>query len=228
MITVIAGVNGAGKSSIVGASLRSMGGDYFNPDEVSRCLMDVNSSLSLSEANAQAWKMGFDQLSRAIDEGQDYTLETTLGGNSICQLLHEAMDRGQKVRIFFCGLASPELHIDRVAARVAKGGHHIPEARIRKRWTGAIHNMMGLIPRCAAARVFDNSVPADQGGPNPVCLFSLQGDSFDSFPVDPMPEWAKPLASAAIKRVKLPLPGKESMAGVEHEFSEPKKREPGT
>ena len=101
MITVIAGVNGAGKSSIAGARLRSTGGEYFNPDEVARSLMDATSTLSLTEANATAWRMGFDQLSRAIDEQQDYTIETTLGGNSICQLLHDAIDRNQDVRIFF-------------------------------------------------------------------------------------------------------------------------------
>lgn len=200
MITVIAGINGAGKSSIAGASVRSAGGDYFNPDEVARRLMDVDHTLALTEANALAWKMGFEQLSRAIEEDLDYTFETTLGGDSICQLLHEAIDRGREVRIFFCGLSSPELHIERVAARVARGGHDIPEAKIRERWTGAIHNMLGLIPRCAGVRVFDNSEPSDRGGPWPVCLFSLVGNSFDSLPIEPMPEWAKPLASAAIKK----------------------------
>ena len=200
MISVIAGINGAGKSSIAGARIRSAGGDYFNPDEVARSLMDADRALALTEANAQAWKMGFEQLSRAIEEELDYTFETTLGGNSICQLLHEAIDEGREVRIFFCGLVSPELHIERVAARVARGGHDIPEAKIQERWTGAIHNMLGLIPRCAAVRVFDNSEPSDLGGPQPVCLFSLVGNSFDSLPVESMPEWAKPLASAAIRR----------------------------
>jgi len=200
VISVIAGINGAGKSSIAGARIRSAGGDYFNPDEVARSLMDADRTLSLTEANAQAWKMGFEQLSRAIEEELDYTFETTLGGNSICQLLHEAIDNGQEVRIFFCGLASPELHLERVAARVARGGHNIPEAKIRERWTGAIHNMLGLIPRCASVRVFDNSEPSDRGGPQPVCLFSLVGNSFDSLPVESMPEWAKPLASAAIRK----------------------------
>jgi predicted ABC-type ATPase len=201
MITVIAGVNGAGKSSIAGASIRCAGGDYFNPDEVARRLMAADAKLSQIDANAQAWKTGYDQLTRAIDDGQDYTFETTLGGNSVCQLLHRAIDQGQEVRIFFCGLASPELHITRVAERVAKGGHDIPEAKIRERWIHAIHNMMGLIPRCTAVRVFDNSIPADTDGPHPVCLFALQGDHFDSRPVKPMPDWAKPLAGAAIKRV---------------------------
>ena len=200
MITILAGVNGAGKSSIAGASLRSAGGDYFNPDEVARSLMDADRSLTQTKAIAQAWKIGFDQLSRAIRDCQDYTLESTLGGTGICELLHEAIDLGQEVRVFFCGLASPELHIERVAARVAKGGHDIPEDKIRERWIGSIHNMLGLIPRCAAVRVFDNSTPADENGPNPVCLFSLQDDQFDSNPIDPMPEWAKSMASVAIKR----------------------------
>ena len=39
VITVLAGVNGAGKSSIGGAGLRENGADYFNPDEVARVLM---------------------------------------------------------------------------------------------------------------------------------------------------------------------------------------------
>ncbi len=200
MISVIAGINGAGKSSVAGASIRRAGGDYFNPDEVARSLMDADRTLSLTVANARAWKMGFEQLSRAIEEELDYTFETTLGGNSICQLLHEAIDKGREVRIFFCGLASPELHLERVAARVARGGHDIPEAKIRERWTGAVHNMLGLIPRCAAVRVFDNSEPCDRDGPQPVCLFSLVGNTFDSLPVESMPEWAKPLASAAIRK----------------------------
>ncbi|MEZ5568878.1 MAG: zeta toxin family protein [Halioglobus sp.] len=200
MISVIAGINGAGKSSIAGARIRSAGGDYFNPDEVARSLREADRTLSQTQANAQAWTMGFEQLSRAIEEELDYTFETTLGGNSICQRLHEAIDKGREVRIFFCGLASPELHMERVAARVARGGHDIPEAKIRERWIGAIHNMLGLIPRCAAVRVFDNSEPSDRGGPQPVCLFSLVGNSFDSLPVESMPEWARPLASAAIRK----------------------------
>ncbi|MAA80696.1 MAG: ZTL protein [Hyphomonas sp.] len=200
MITVIAGVNGAGKSSVAGANIRHKGADYFNPDEVARDLRADNPALSEAEANGQAWQMGYEQLLRAIDEGQDYIFETTLGGNTICQTLHDAIDRGEEVRVFFVGLASPELHIARVAARVSRGGHPIPEAKIRERWISAIHNLMGLIPRCTAVSVFDNSAEDTGSGPTPVCLFSLQGEQFISPPVNPMPDWGKPLASVAITR----------------------------
>ena len=200
MITVIAGVNGAGKSSVAGANLRHNGADYFNPDEIARELRADHPGLSETEANAQAWLMGYEQLVRAIDEGRDYIFETTLGGNTICQTLHDAIDRGEEVRLFFVGLASPELHIARVAARVSRGGHPIPEAKIRERWISAIHNLMGLIPRCSAVNVFDNSANDTGAGPQPVCLFALHGDQFVSPPVASMPDWAKPLASVAITR----------------------------
>lgn len=200
MITVIAGVNGAGKSSVAGANLRYNGADYFNPDEIARELRGDNPGLSGAEANAQAWQMGYEQLLRAIEEGQDYLFETTLGGNTICQTLHDAIDQGEAVRVFFVGLASPELHIARVATRVSRGGHPIPEAKIRERWISAIHNLMGLIPRCGAVTVLDNSAEDTGNGPDPVRLFALRGDHFVSPPVDPMPDWAKPLASVAITR----------------------------
>jgi predicted ABC-type ATPase len=201
MITVIAGVNGAGKSSIAGAAIRQAGGDYFNPDEVSKALKSTSPSLSNVEANGEAWQLGYDQLSRAIEEKKDYTFETTLGGHSICKLLHKAIDQGIEVRIFFCGLDSPELHIQRVSERVAKGGHPIPEEKIRERWTHSIHNMLGLIKRCHSVKVFDNSKPADLHGPHPRCLFYLNQGQFAIPPVPDMPEWAKPLAAAAIKRI---------------------------
>ena len=198
---MIAGVNGAGKSSIAGASIRSGGGDYFNPDEVARTLRTNTPALTETEANAAAWNLGRDQLRRAIDEDSDYIFETTLGGHTICALLHEAIDAGLEVRIFFCGLESPELHIARVAARVAKGGHAISESKIRERWVVAIQNMRGLLPRCSAARVFDNSIELDETGPMPACLFSLVGDAFDIPPIEDMPDWARPLAIVAMRRV---------------------------
>ena len=37
-IHVLAGVNGAGKSSIGGAAIRAFGGEYYNPDEAARGL----------------------------------------------------------------------------------------------------------------------------------------------------------------------------------------------
>jgi predicted ABC-type ATPase len=45
-IFVLAGVNGAGKSSIGGAAFRQFGSDYYNPDEAARALMATNRALT--------------------------------------------------------------------------------------------------------------------------------------------------------------------------------------
>ena len=120
MITVIAGINGAGKSSIFGQYIQKCENNYFNPDEVVRSLMKKDGSLSQDEANSKAWLLNIEFLQKAIEAGDDYTFEATLGGNTITQILHEAIDAGCKVRILYCGLNSPELHIERVAIRIGK------------------------------------------------------------------------------------------------------------
>ena len=201
MITVIAGVNGAGKSSIIGSWLRDCGGEYFNPDEAAQRLRNRDSAISLSEANASAWKIGFDQLSQAIDNGEPYTLETTLGGNSITNKFHEAIEEGRQVSIFYCGLASIDLHIARVAARVHRGGHDIPAEEIRRRYESSISNLVTLVPVCHRLFVIDNSAPFRNGKPSPLVLLHLVDDRFSKPPVTDMPDWAKPIAGAALRRV---------------------------
>ena len=56
---VLAGVNGAGKSSIGGAAIRAAGGNYFNPDEAARELIAANPGLGQTDANAAACQHGF-------------------------------------------------------------------------------------------------------------------------------------------------------------------------
>lgn len=57
-IWVLAGTNGAGKSSVAGAILRRSGGDYFNPDEVAQRLRSADPLLTQRQANAAAWAAG--------------------------------------------------------------------------------------------------------------------------------------------------------------------------
>ena len=65
-IYVLAGVNGAGKSSIGGAAFRAFGGDYFNPDEAARALLGANRGLDPAQANGLAWGQGRELLECAI------------------------------------------------------------------------------------------------------------------------------------------------------------------
>lgn len=202
MIFVLAGVNGAGKSSLLGSSVRDSGAEYFNPDEAARAHLRDNPSCSQQQANAHVWQRGFDLLVQAIDHDRNWAFETTLGGNKIPQQLMRAAELGRELCIWYCGLETPELHLSRVAARVQSGGHDIPEEMIQRRWQSARANLVRLIPVCTELRVYDNSAPLHNGRPQPQLLFHLEKGAFVTPPHQETPEWARPLATEAMRAVQ--------------------------
>lgn len=199
---VLAGVNGAGKSSIGGAMFRASGTDYFNPDEAARKLIAANPGLDQVKANASAWHEGRRLLERAIQERKDFAFETTLGGSTMPRLLIEAASQGSEVRIWYVGLASPDLHIERVRNRVRAGGHDIPESSIRRRWRHSRLNLVALLPHLAELRVYDNSAEADPAAghaPRPVLVLHLdRGEIVGPPDLSSTPDWAKPIVAAAL------------------------------
>jgi predicted ABC-type ATPase len=202
-IYVLAGTNGAGKSSVAGAAFRARGADYFNPDEATLRLSEANPGASLAEANSLAWKTGTRLLENAIARRLDYALETTLGGSTIPALVERAHDTGLAVRVWFVGLDSPERHIARVRSRVAKGGHDIPETKIRERYVRSRENLIRLLPRLAELRIYDNSSENDpsQGRPRPLLiLHAVDGVVQHTCDLGVVPEWAKPLVAAAFRQ----------------------------
>lgn len=202
-IYVLAGVNGAGKSSIAGAAFREHGSDYYNPDEAARRLMAANAGLSQAEANSRAWHMGRALLEKAIAKRLDFAFETTLGASTIPRLLAQAAKQGIEVHVWYAGLASPALHISRVRARVARGGHPIPERVIRRRFEHSRLNLIQLMPALTALRVYDNSAPADPASgkaPAPVLVLHMErGKIMNPQDLPNAPAWAKPIAAAAMK-----------------------------
>jgi predicted ABC-type ATPase len=201
-IYVLAGTNGAGKSSIGGEWIRASGGNYFNPDEATVRIRVANPGMALADANAAAWQESKSKLERAIAERGEFTFETTLGGNTIPGLLDSAASAGMAVHIWFVGLSSPELHMQRVRARVAKGGHDIPESKIRERYDNSRANLIRLLPKLAELRLYDNSADADPSTgarPEPMLILHWRNGKI-AYMHEPksVPEWTKPILAAAI------------------------------
>lgn len=201
-ILVLAGVNGAGKSSIGGDMLHQAGIPWFNPDTFTRELVAATGS-PLADANAAAWQEGLRRLNAAIAHGEDYAFETTLGGNTIAARLGDASE-SHDVLMWFCGLDSPEHHMARVRLRVSHGGHDIPEAKIRERYRSSIANLVALLPHLSRLQVYDNSRDAAPGTPvaDPRRLLQMEGGRI-AWPTDAdtlraTPDWAKPILEAAL------------------------------
>jgi predicted ABC-type ATPase len=202
VVYVLGGVNGAGKSSIGGAVLRGEGAQWYNPDAYARELV-VRMGMEPVQANATAWEEGVRRLDAAVAGRRNFAFETTLGGRTIPARLRAAMAT-HDVLMWFCGLASPEQHIARVRARVAAGGHDIPEARIRERCSTSLLNLIGLMPHLAYLSVYDNSVDVDAGEPlpDPRLVLEMQAGRLlrprSARALRATPEWAKSIVAAAL------------------------------
>ncbi len=201
-IYVLAGVNGAGKSSIGGAMLEQAGVEFFNPDKVARQFQSTYQGMSQEDANGAAWQQGRRLLERGIDERKDFAFETTLGGNTMPALLKKAASSGIEVRIWYAGLEGAELHIARVQSRVAMGGHDIPEAKIRERYAQSRMRLIELLPVLTELKVFDNTEEGDPEkgqAPSPKLLLHMnRGKIVETYDLHRMPQWAKPILQAAI------------------------------
>ena len=200
-IYVLAGANGAGKSSIGGEALLHAGVEFFNPDAVARHLRSLHPALRESNANSAAWHAGRQLLERAIAGRRNFAFETTLGGATMTRLLAHAAAAGLEVRVWYIGLATPELHMARVRARVRRGGHDIPERDVRRRYDQSRLNLIRLLPDLAELRLYDNSAEADPASgraPLPVLLLHLRHARIVA-PSDlaHTPPWAQPIVVAA-------------------------------
>lgn len=203
VLYVLAGVNGAGKSSIGGRHLLDVSGmSWFNPDTFAREYREAT-ACAQEEANAVAWSEGMRYLDEAIANGTSYAFETTLGGHTVSAKI-AAASATHDVAIWYCGLTSPELHIARVKARVAAGGHDIPESKIRERYESSLANLIALLPRLKSVAAYDNSAQVELGKaiPDPLLILRLLDgevlfpDSKES--IQATPHWAKPLVEAAM------------------------------
>ena len=137
---VVAGTNGAEKAR--SGVFMADRGLAIRPGQFA---LAVAAGKAVPEANELAWRLGYDRLRTAIDRGDDFAFETTLGGKSILGELHRALKLRREVRVVYVGLASLELHIARVRARAARGRHDIPLVKIRERYGRSLANLVTLI-----------------------------------------------------------------------------------
>ena len=199
---MLAGVNGAGRSSLLGAMLAEDGAVWFDPDAFTRRLVECG--WPQDEANATAWQEGVRPLRAAMANDVDYAFETRLGANTIPALLREACARQHEVSLWFCGLESIGLHLQRVAGRLANGGHDIPEGKIRQRFDSSRLKLIELLPHLTALHLYDNSRAADADGRvEPLLVLEVERGRIlctatrEEF--TQAPGWTKPIVWAALE-----------------------------
>lgn len=149
--TIIGGPNGSGKSTIY-ANLAPPG-QFINADIIAR---GINPSHP-EAASLSAGRRTLEELARVLAERQSFVFETTLSSHQSVELMRAAKDASYEVGLVFVALNSANLNVQRVADRVARGGHHIPEEIIRRRYEAALRRLPEAIRLADSSMLFDNS-----------------------------------------------------------------------
>jgi predicted ABC-type ATPase len=155
-VIVLAGCNGAGKKtssrSLLANTLKVM--TFVNADVIAQGL----SGFDPERAALRAGRIMLDHLHELAKQRTDFALETTLSGRTYAGWLDSLRESGYEVNLFYFWLSSAEMAIDRVAARVKKGGHHIPDATVRQRYSRSVNNLFDLyIPVVTSWKLYNNS-----------------------------------------------------------------------
>ena len=73
-----------------------------------------------------------------------FAVETTLASRSLAPRLQRLRAAGYVVRVYYVWLPDAETAVNRVADRVRRGGHSIPEDVIRRRYERGLRNFLGV------------------------------------------------------------------------------------
>ena len=153
---IISGCNGAGKTTASYSLLPEMLDckEFVNSDEFAKSL----SPFDPSQASIQASRYMLMKVRYLLKRNEDFAVETTLATRTLLKIVKAAQDAGYTVTLLYFWLNSPELAIERVAARVETGGHNIPEDTIRRRYrVGLDYFFHDYAPLCDRWILADNS-----------------------------------------------------------------------
>ena len=153
---IVAGPNGAGKTTFA---------REFLPNYV-ECLEFVNADLiagglspfSPERAAMRAGRLMLERIHFLADRETNFGFETTLSGKGYVRLLKDLKERGYRIHLFFLWVRSIDIALERIAERVAQGGHNVPENVVRRRFYRGLPNFLQIYrPLMDFWALFDNS-----------------------------------------------------------------------
>ena len=159
-LVVVGGINGAGKSTFAESLAQDpslVGAVFLNPDHAISAVLAVDPSKSRRAADFGGLRAVSLELGRLLEARKSLVAETVFANEAYFRLIRRAKGFGYAVRLVFVGVPTVEDAIERVAARVTKGGHDVRETDIRRRWPIAHANLARAVPMVDEVLVLSNS-----------------------------------------------------------------------
>lgn len=160
-IVIFAGPNGSGKSTVTEAF--GYKGFYINADSIK-----ASTKCTDLEAAQKAEKLR----EQCVEEREGFTFETVLSTRRNIDLLARAKEKGFFIRSVYVFTRNPKINVLRVAARVAEGGHDVPQEKIVSRYAKSVQLLPELIRLSDVCNIYDNSKDS------PVRIFKKRKDHY--------------------------------------------------
>ncbi len=187
ILTVIAGANGCGKSTLTKwARAFFQQTATLDPDAVA---VDLQAQSSGQLSPIEAGKQVLITAESYLEKGVSFSVETTLSGVTYLRMLSQAKELGYRTCLFYIGTESLSINIERVQARVLKGGHDVPLEDQTRRYARSFKNLSRALELADEGVLLDNSTDAGHR----VVALKLEGRKMLLF--EPLPEWAAFLRS---------------------------------
>jgi predicted ABC-type ATPase len=155
-IVIIAGPNGAGKTTFAREFLvgEAECPDFVNVDLIAEGL----SPFAPERAAVRAGRLMLQEIHGRVRRGESFAFETTLSSRMYARLIPQWQAAGYHVKLIFLSLPSADLAVTRVAARVAEGGHDVPEAVIRRRFESGLRSFRDVyLSLVSSWALYDNA-----------------------------------------------------------------------
>jgi predicted ABC-type ATPase len=158
---IIGGANGSGKTTLALTLLPRFLQvfEYVNADAIASGLSPLNpESMAM-----QSGRLMLERLQTLAATGVNFAFETTLAARTFARFIEGCKTRGYTINLIYLWLPSADLAVERVAKRVASGGHNIPVEVVRRRYERGLRNLVELyLPISDGWMIFDNSTGESQ------------------------------------------------------------------
>lgn len=155
-IVILAGPNGAGKTTFAREFLlREADCPVFvNADLIASGLSPFRAEISAMRAG----RIMLEEIRNHVRAGRSFAFETTLSGRLYARWIPRWRHQGYRVKLIYLTIASVELALSRVGARILQGGHGVPGEVVVRRFAAGWRNFNQVYkPLVDAWVVYDNS-----------------------------------------------------------------------
>lgn len=152
---IIAGPNGSGKSTFAQEFIQEKNLTFVNADIIAQELEPNNLNRRVM---FDAGRIFFQRINRLAKERAPFVIETTLSGKYTTKLIDKLRKDNYKIRMVYIFVETPFLSIERIKIRVLKGGHHVPDDDVVRRFIRSKINFWNIYRTMVDSwEVYDNS-----------------------------------------------------------------------